>query len=101
MLSECVRDQAAKQFAPPLLDEILVQLEAAPLPLLDGPRFQRDRDRVRLGVLKVAGSDPARFRKALDQASRDWRDLLVWAGMAQPDWERVLRDAGMNVPERP
>lgn len=99
MISDLVRDQAAQQFEAPALEEVLAALEATPLPLLETPDRRRDHDRVQLAVLKIAGHDSARFREALELAARDWRDVLVWAGLAHGNWPEVLRAAGMNVPE--
>jgi hypothetical protein len=99
MISDMVREQAARQFAPPVLTEVVAALDGTPLPLLETADRRRDHDRVQLAVLKIAGSDVATFHKALKDAARDWRDVLVWAGLAHGNWPEVLRAAGMPVPD--
>ena len=99
MVSDLVRNQAASQFAPPELDDVLALLDATPLPLLETPDRRRDHDRVQLAVLKIAGGDAIKLLEALELAARDWRDVLVWAGLAHGDWPDVLRRAGMPVPD--
>lgn len=40
---------------------------------------ERERVRVLLAVLKLAGSDLGRLRSCVDTAKRDYRDVLYWA----------------------
>ncbi len=39
-------------------------------------------ERLRFAALKISGGKLDRLQKAVDQAKRDWRDELVWAGFA-------------------
>jgi len=54
-------------------------LDETHLPLLDGDKFARDRDRVLLGALRLSKGDVASLAEWLALAARDWRDLLVSA----------------------
>lgn len=48
------------------------------------------RERVLAAVLVLARGDPQRLARFARDAERDWRDVLVFAELAQPDWpERV------------
>jgi hypothetical protein len=40
-------------------------------------------ERVRFAALKISRGDLHRLQQAIDQAKRDWRDELVWAGFAE------------------
>jgi hypothetical protein len=44
------------------------------------------RERVLGSVLVMARGQPGRLADAVAHAERDWRDALVWGGLAQPDW---------------
>jgi hypothetical protein len=48
------------------------------------------RERVLAAVLVLTRGDPARLAKSIRIAERDWRDCLVWAELAQPDWPSRL-----------
>ena len=65
---------------------------------LNEPAQRRERDRVHLGILLLAGGSFERFARELALAAADWRDLLVAAGLANEDWPEVLRGAGFPVP---
>jgi hypothetical protein len=55
------------------------------------------RDRLAAAMLILAAAQMEGLRKAVALANQDWRDLLVAAGLAQPDWpERV--DAFLGEP---
>ena len=42
-------------------------------------RFERERERVQLAILKLSGGDIEKLRHGLDVARRDYRDVLYWA----------------------
>ncbi len=46
----------------------------------DYDEFQLER--LRFAALKISEGRLERLQKAVDQAKRDWRDELVWAGFA-------------------
>ena len=48
------------------------------------------RERVLAAVLVLTRGDPGRLAESIRIAERDWRDALVWAGLAQPDWPKRL-----------
>jgi len=98
IVSELVGGEVKARFE--LEDASVVQqrLTTTPLPFLDQPNRGRERDRVHLAILKLADGNLERFEKYLSLAARDWRDLLMTAGMANGDWADVLRSAGFPVP---
>jgi hypothetical protein len=79
--------------------EALELLRRTRLSLPEGPAARRERDRIQLAMIKLAGTDIGKLREAATLAALDWRDLLVAAGLANADWPRVLAEAGMRVPE--
>ena len=63
-------------------------------------------ERVQAAVVLVAHGDIRRLRPAIDLAAKDWRDVLVAAGLADAGWPRRLdeelgrADARVWLPER-
>jgi hypothetical protein len=98
IVSDLVRQEVQKRF-PANSAAVLESLGATPLPFLDADDRRRERDRVHLAIIKLSGGDVAQLPKILDYARRDWRDVLVWSGLGQPNWPDVLRVAGFPVPE--
>ena len=41
-------------------------------------------------LLLLLERDPGRVERVSGIYRRDWRDVLVWAGLGQPDWPDVL-----------
>jgi plasmid stabilization system protein ParE len=97
-VSDVVRAEVCERFSPEEASEVILALETTALPFLDAPDRGRERARVHLATLKVAGGDLPRFRQALALARTDWRDVLVAAGLAHHDWPETLRAAGWRVP---
>jgi hypothetical protein len=48
------------------------------------------RERVLGAVLILTRGETERLASSIAIAERDWRDALVWAGLAQPDWPERL-----------
>jgi hypothetical protein len=48
------------------------------------------RERVLAAVLELARGDELRLAAAIRDAERDWRDVLVWGGLANGDWHARL-----------
>lgn len=71
-----VRTQAESSFAPAEAAAVCAELAAADLPLI-----ANNGERVQLAVLKLAAGDRAAFARHLAVAQRDWRDVLVAAGI--------------------
>jgi hypothetical protein len=94
-LSPLVRSVVVERYPPPHGDEVASLLEHTRLGFYDKPCV--DRDRVQLAILKRANGDLERLR-SIALGPKDFRDLLVWSGLAQPNWREVLRDAGYRVP---
>jgi hypothetical protein len=41
-------------------------------------------------IVILGRGDLDRLDHAIDRATRDWRDVLVWAGLGQGDWAARL-----------
>jgi hypothetical protein len=74
------------------VEPVLTRLAGIRLPFIE---TASQRERVQAAVVIVAaGSYPA-FERAADRAERDWRDVLVAAGLANEDWpEQLERELG-------
>lgn len=92
-VSSLVRKQAHRFFTPAQADDVIAALDALDLSL-----GMMDADRVQLAILLVAQGDLKAIRVALNQARRDWRDILVVAGLAEEDWPAALRQRGIEIP---
>lgn len=97
IVSDLVRSEVEVRF-PADAATVIAQLAATPLLFLDAANRTRERDRVHLAIIKLSGGDTTRLPHILYRASRDWRDVLVWSGLGNPDWPDVLRAAGYPVP---
>ena len=97
-VSDLVKQEVAKRF-PADAASVTASLEATPLAFLEAENRRRERDRVQLAIIKLSGGDLARLPHILERAAMDWRDILVWSGLGQPDWADVLRADGFPVPE--
>ena len=90
--SEIVRKQAHRYFGSAQADDVILALDTADLSLgLMGA------DRVHLAILLLSRGDMQQFREVLRQARQDWRDTLVAAGLADHDWQLVLRQQGIEI----
>ena len=97
-LSELVRREVHRRFTEGDAYDVECLLQATQLPMLDDVRHRRERDRVQLAVLKQADGSFERFARSLAQATSDWRDVLVAAGLGNEDWPDVLKASGFPVP---
>ena len=83
---------ASRRRAPPTACSLLSQLAEGSY----DPRMLAS-ERVQAAIVLVAGGDRRRLRDALDLAATDWRDLLVWAELADADWPARL-DRALGPP---
>jgi hypothetical protein len=90
--------ETAKRFAPGDRVEATQILEGVVLPLIDQAKRKTERARVQLAMIKIAAGDLLELRRAARQATTDWRDVLVAAGLADGNWREVLAAAGYAVP---
>jgi hypothetical protein len=69
------------------------------LQLLAGlPRTAGYDERVQAAIVLLADRDIGRLHRALDLAAKDWRDLLVAAGLADEDWpDKLDRELGPDT----
>ncbi|MCU1601648.1 MAG: hypothetical protein JWO22_2357 [Frankiales bacterium] len=52
----------------------------------------QDRERITAALVLLAQGSWEGLEKALAVAATDWRDLLVWSGLGNPDWPQRLDD---------
>ena len=64
-----------------------VTMELDALTDLPGPTTV---ERVQAAVVMLSAGDMARFEQQIALAERDWRDVLVAAGLAREDWPKRL-----------
>ena len=93
-VTQAVRQQAASVLAPAEVAAALKALAATPLPHL--PRTTDEVERVHLAVLHLCGGTLEGLRTVLGEAKRDWRDVLMGAGLAFENWPEVLRSRGIT-----
>lgn len=96
MLSDVVSAEIRDRFPPAEAEVVRSALESADIALLPEPG--RWRDRILVGIIKVADGNLGEFRRALRLAEQDWRDVLCVAGLQHEDWPSVLKRAGYRVP---
>ena len=73
---------------------------AALLAVLDeygGESWHRERERVQMAILKLAGGDGERLRHYVKNAQEDYRDVLAWA--EYPGYVREVPGPGAPPPE--
>ena len=97
-LSEIVRAEVERRFGPADAEEALRVLEAADLPFLGSEDRAAGVARVHLAILKLAAGSLAALAATAREASIDWRDVLVAAGLADENWREVLAESGFLVP---
>ncbi len=73
-ITEMVRQEARRLFAPTQVGEVIAEFEA-----IDFPLIANNGERVCLAILLLSQGDITRFRQELKQATIDWRDTLVAA----------------------
>ena len=90
MVTARVAARVRRDFGP-AADEILRRLESLELPLIEsqGPAGV---ERVQAAIVVLARGDAERFERDAKFAERDWRDVLVAAGLANFDWPGKLDD---------
>jgi hypothetical protein len=97
-ISPIVQSEIEERYRPEDAQRIAVKFSATPLPFLDAPGREQEAARVHLAVLLLAGDMPQEIDKWLNEAAKDWRDVLVAAGMENEDWPDILDAAGFRVP---
>ncbi|MEU0940582.1 MULTISPECIES: hypothetical protein [unclassified Embleya] len=75
--------------APGSAPEIVRMLDALP-EAAGHDREMLGSERIRAAIVLLADGDLGRFRRAVELAKADWRDLLVDAELADADWPARL-----------
>ena len=93
IVTDLVRQQARKLFAPGEADLVISELEPTRIPLVDDGTAP---ERIHLAILYLADGDLREFDQTLNRGRMDFRDILVAAGLAEADWPAVLRSRGIE-----
>jgi hypothetical protein len=93
IVTELVRQQARKMFAPDEADLVISELETTHIPLIDDGTAP---ERIHLAILYLSDGDLREFDQTLNRGRMDFRDTLVAAGLAHADWPAVLRSRGID-----
>jgi hypothetical protein len=86
-VSERLRAAVARDFEPASVEPVLIRLGELDLPLLE---TEEGRERVQAAIVLIARGNHAELERAALQAEKDWRDVLVAAGLANADWPARL-----------
>ena len=94
-LRRALETHAAQLFGPVESKVVLETLAGSTFPLLE----QRTAEslRVKLAILVLSEGKSERFEAMLKLANRDWRDVLMAAGMGWANWREVLQRRGVLI----
>jgi hypothetical protein len=95
-VSERLRAAVERDFDSASVAPVLKRLGELDLPLLE---TEEGRERVQAAIILIAEGRYADFERSASQAEKDWRDVLVAAGLANEDWPARL-DARLGGPLR-
>lgn len=85
-LTARLRRHVELAFPPASVARVVATLQAWRIPYEDSPPGER----LVGAVVLLADGDPDRLSTGLEIAARDWRDLLVAAGLENADWSHAL-----------
>jgi hypothetical protein len=78
-----------RDFPPAPANRALSRLSNLQLALAE----KQSLERIQAAIVLLSAGDLYRFERAARLAEADWRDVLVAAGLAQPDWPARLDHA--------
>jgi hypothetical protein len=78
-----------RHFSPADADVALRRLNDLALPLAE----RQSLERIQSAIVFLANGDLGRLERSASLAEKDWRDVLVWSGLADADWEGRLDDS--------
>ncbi|MFI0404816.1 hypothetical protein [Actinomadura sp. 3N508] len=88
-VSERVRRRARNDF-PQQADQVIESLGELTTSLFPRDAPGNGHERIHVAALILAQGDVGKFERALALARSDWRDLLVFAGLGNEDWEALV-----------
>lgn len=91
-LTASVHREIERVFAPEHWDYVRLRLAEQALPL----EQSAPPPRVHLAVIWLSKGERRLFDSALQEASCDWRDTLVAAGLANEGWKDILKRQGID-----
>ncbi|MDX6541757.1 MAG: hypothetical protein QOI71_3367 [Gaiellales bacterium] len=86
MVSPRLERKVRRDFAGSSADAALARLAALRLALAEN----QDCERIQTAVVLLAAGDDLKLERAALSAETDWRDVLVWSGLANGDWRARL-----------
>lgn len=92
IVTDLVKRQVRKLFAPDEADLVISELETTRIPLVDEGAAP---ERIHLAILYLSEGNLREFDQTLNRGKMDFRDTLVAAGLADSDWPAVLRNRGV------
>jgi hypothetical protein len=93
IVTDLVRQQVHKLFAPEAAALVISELETSHLPgVADGEAPER----IHLAALHLSSGDLKKFDEAFRGGMIDWRDTLCAAGLGDTDYPDVLRSRGID-----
>ena len=88
-ISPRLEARVRRDFPPSAAEQVIAFLQTVP----DIPsRSRQDPERLQTAAFILLEGDPGRIPKVREIIVRDWRDLLVWAKLGQPDWPDRLNE---------
>ncbi len=93
IVTDLVKRQVRKLFAPDEADLVISELETTRIPLVDDGTAP---ERIHLAILYLSEGNLREFDQTLNRGKMDFRDTLVAAGLADADWPAVLRSRGID-----
>jgi hypothetical protein len=97
MVSVRLRAFTRREFADADADIAMQRLDALHLALAE----KQSLERIQAAVAILARGDLRRLEDNAQLAEKDWRDVLVFSGLGQGDWERRLDVILGNADEEP
>lgn len=92
-LSARIIRRVERDFPPgeiPVVSQLLEELVES---VVEG--WSIDEERIAAAVVLQSQGDADRFAEAAEVAQQDWRDLLVWSGLAHEGWkDRINEEFG-------
>ena len=93
VLEKAVKDEAQKYFEGTELETAIGMLESTPLPMDQAA----PPPRVHIAVLWLAEGNIKKLASEIENASCDWRDTLLAAGLADENWPELMAAKGINA----
>jgi hypothetical protein len=78
-----------RDFSPHSAEKVIAFLQAVPDVHVAS---RQDPERLQTGAFILLEGDPRRIPQVQEILARDWRDILVWAGLGHSNWPDRLNE---------